>query len=72
MKRERQLMFLCDQKRECHGSLCCGLACRHTSDIDHAKSERPLEGKFLRDCTDFNVWWEVDNDEPLIEKGDKK
>ena len=63
--KEKKIMFLCDQKRECHGSKACGLCCRHTSDQNHAINGKLKDGKFpggrfLRDSVNFDVWWEIE------------
>jgi hypothetical protein len=65
MAKEKKIMFLCDQKRECHGSLGCGLSCRHTADQNHAingglKDGKFPGGRFLRDSANFDVWWEIE------------
>lgn len=65
---KKNIMFLCDRKRECHGSPGCGLTCRHTADISHAKNGEMKAGKFpggrfLRDSVNFDLWWEVERSE---------
>lgn len=37
LKVPAQTFYICDRKRDCHGSGLCGTQCKHTTDIRHAK-----------------------------------
>lgn len=58
---EKNIMFLCDKKKECSHGFDCGLTCRHTADPEHAVKE--THTTFLRDSHDPDLWWECDPDE---------
>lgn len=60
-KKEKKYMFLCDQKRDCRTSAVCGTMCRHTADIEHCKNE--VHGRFMRDASDHNLFWEWEVEE---------
>ena len=66
----REFMFICDRKKTCRNSPCCGFDCTHTKDKKHMKNPMPksiqeLDRRFehIRDYEgNRDIWWEVDNE----------